>query len=122
MNRGFLIFDSNDGIDSVHGTVEQQVSQTTLHYDDRVRWIDRHNLARSAISRRVFVATLQLWGKGELCSRAATLTRDPYIREKFTKEQSFARQHAKSISKIPEDRFRPRSKTGESFSPEYRVP
>ena len=32
--------------------------------------------------------------------------RDPYIREKFTKEQSFARQHAKEyFEKYPKDRF-----------------
>ena len=35
-----------------------------------------------------------------------TRRRDPYIREKFTKEQSFARQHAKEyFAKYPKDRF-----------------
>jgi hypothetical protein len=35
-----------------------------------------------------------------------TRRRDPYIRQKFTKEQSFARQHAKEyFEKYPKDRF-----------------
>ena len=35
-----------------------------------------------------------------------TPTRDSCIREKFTKEQSFARQHAKEyFEKYPKDRF-----------------
>jgi len=35
-----------------------------------------------------------------------TRRRDPYIREKFTKEQSFAGQHAKEyFEKYPKDRF-----------------
>ena len=37
---------------------------------------------------------------------AITRRRVPYIREKFTKEQSFARLHAKEyFAKYPKDRF-----------------
>ena len=37
---------------------------------------------------------------------AITRRRDPYIREKFTKEQSFARQHAKEyFEKYPKAQY-----------------